>query len=392
MRTPLFAPVVFVLIGILAVLALGKVRAVPSVENVFEESDRERQVVLLRRLLEKRGAGPVQQEIFQKAPDNLGNIHVVVHLIGEWLYETRGGIGVLSCSDDLLLACHHGFMGMLVADKGIAGLEDLLDALGKRDLSGNQKIQLAHGAGHAIANHLHYDVLAAVKTCDAIQDSFQTPSPYWCYFGVFMENAVSHAYSGVPRAARLDKDSDPLLPCKDMESRYRWACYTIQPRLLGWFFDHDRAKVAEACASLPDARDKNACFEGIARLVVINSSPSNRSLQDVYSTCGTLPGGYPEQCMIFSAISYVWLGDFSEFPIAICSGLTEQDQRICGRYLALGLAIMRPEQEVAENFCRSMPDTMRDERCERVFQKEPLDPPSDLDNVTNFQRDGFSVI
>ena len=343
---------------------------------------------LLYELLAAHGPLVVQETIKQSAPNTIKDTHVFLHHIGEYLYETQGDKGIFACKNYYLLACKHGFIESLMAKDGMVGIKRLLKTVNEQtQMTPNERIQISHGIGHGFENYFKYDLPHSLAACDELLPLLPTASPYWCYYGAFMENAVSNIYDGVPVETRLSKNQHPLSPCKDLPERYHYACFTSQPRLMNWLFDRNFDKIISTCNAIAQSNDRTACFQGIATLAVLAENPFNKNTEKVLAVCRKLPDPYDTTCVIFAAQMHVWLEDYSSFPIDLCKTLSvENDRTWCGKYLVDGIIIMEPDQQTIKRFCTNLPIEMADDRCVLLMSGQKIELPLEyLDTATPFQ-------
>ncbi len=362
-----------------------------EIANFFATDNYASQIQILNTLLDKHGALAIQEAVHKYSPSTMKNTHIFLHHIGEYLYQTEGEKGIFDCKNYYLLGCKHGFIESLMSKKGIEGIIHLLDIVSSSsNLTPNERMQIAHGIGHGLENYYKYDLTRSLTACDELGPLLPTASPYWCYYGVFMENAMSHIYDGIPIGIRLSKDQSPLSPCKDLSKRYHFACFTNQPRLMNWLFDKNFDKVILTCNTVRESSDRTACFQGISHFIVVMENTVEKNINNIVSFCNKLPQPFNSACIVFTAQSNVWLEDYGEFPINLCQTLTKpKEKKWCGKHLVDGIIIMAPDQNTIRNFCTQLPTELFDDRCTALIQGKKVGLPLEyLDNATAFQNIG----
>jgi hypothetical protein len=193
--------------------------------------------------------------------DGRGDCHQPAHKAGRYAYELSG-VPVLT---DAPIECHvgglHGAIEAYFRDRGI----DDLAAQGKRICGTGRdyffESQCYHGIGHGLMAATDYDLPAALKGCDLLENGHDT-----CYTGVFMENIVGGLGGHHEGAAVHSKylNRDPQYPCSVVDAKYQPSCYLLQTSRMIQLFGPNFSRIADACGDAP-ATLSDFCFQSMGR-------------------------------------------------------------------------------------------------------------------------------
>jgi hypothetical protein len=124
--------------------------------------------------------------------------------------------------------------------------------------------------------YTRYDMPRSLKTCDALEDSWDQTS---CTGGVFMEN-LSSSY-GVK--SKWLRDDDPIYPCNSVAERHKVYCYLMVTSRILPTVGYDFAKASKACRKSERAWIPT-CFQSLGRDA---SGHSRQNPDQILRYCGT---------------------------------------------------------------------------------------------------------
>lgn len=377
---------VILLVTIAAGLLSRKITAPDPTSRVAEilgEKDHSLRRQLLYQFVDVEGPVRAQEKLSKTAP-RATNFHNSLHLLGEYMHDRFGTRGFEYCLDDFHMACRHGFIMHLAEKEGAEKAEGILsEAEEEKNYTAGQRIQDSHALGHVYAKFYNYDLAAALQGCDGFTAAHPNLSYYWCYYGVFMENAEH--LDIFPDLLQPQKQ-DIFSPCTKQEKKYRWACFTNQPRIMRLLLNRDLKKIAAACTTLTDSRDRSACYEGVVRFPY--ASDKKLTSEDALATCNYFPSEYQTRCAIFSAAYSIWLGsNFINFGVDICDRLDEQYQHSCLEDITDAIFLMHANSPAAKRFCEDIGGKRRDGRCETLLTNGQVQfwNPANLNELSPFQ-------
>lgn len=323
-----------------------------EIEEIKALPDTAAQSRALTRLLERVGAVEAQEALYRAGLPFTGATHLLVHTVGNWVYEKYGPAGLSYCRDYFLSACYHAFILNDLADHGLGGLKEVM---GSCEEAGPGVLpQCAHGAGHGFVAWHDYDLLKALAMCDELGS--QSPGfPYYnCYDGVIMENFWG-VHGGAPSPKRWVSETDIYYPCTDprIPAKYLAACWGNQATSIYQHFKGDLKKTAEACDAVGDARYRNSCYDNFARQI----NPLTRGeTARVFSLCGFATGAERQDDCALSNMTAFWSVGDRKTPFAVCAAIPERAQDTCYRRLAgmIGYyyAALPPERKL---YCARLP-------------------------------------
>lgn len=237
-----------------------------------------------------------------------GDTHLLGHEVGEILYSKHGIDGLRQCSQSFLMACYHG---LVIRAVGHEGERDLGTILGVCQSDRNLLSQCAHAVGHGLLAWTGYDVPKTLTMCHQVSEEVR----YHCFDGVFMEN-VYHVFT--PRSVLTEASlNSPHDLCQSMETGYQRACYANQPPY--WFAQYggDLIRVGTACGELGDSTNREACYDGYARLTytMANGDPGKAN-----GFCQVLGESRTDACylsMVLASSSY--RSDSAHFAQTMCA-------------------------------------------------------------------------
>lgn len=298
----------------------------PEIEAILSLSSAERQEPHLLKLIERVGVAQAQEELYRSGLPFTGESHLLVHTIGEYIYENFGSEGLSLCRDYFLSACYHAFIINDLADNGIEGLAETVEQCSR----GGRHVlaQCAHAAGHGFVAWNDYDLLASLGMCDRLGEGAEGIPLFNCYDGVFMENLWG-VHGGGPSPKRWVKEEDPYYPCNDprIPDKYLGGCWSNQGSLMFQMYNGDLEKVAGLCNAVSDGQYREICYNSFARQI----HPLTEGRADLaFEYCGAATNEYwRNYCVETIMESAFSVGDQEVMPYEICPGVSDLEEPYC---------------------------------------------------------------
>ena len=329
-----------VLLGIIAVLTLIMVnlpastpeikpdqsKKSPEIEKILSLKNTKEQAVELTKLLKRVGPVETQEQMFRSGLPFTGETHLLVHTVGDYIYDTYGPEGLTYCKDYFLSACYHALIIDTLGDYGMTGMVDVMK---KCSEAGGYTVagQCAHGAGHGFVAWQDYDLVKALKMCDELGSKSSNFPSFNCYDGVFMEN-VWGVHNGTPSEKRWVKEDDIYYPCNDprIPEKYLKGCWSNQATLIYQHFKGDLKKTAEACDAVPEPEYKEMCYNNFARQI---HPMTQGQVSKVLTLCQNATGEkWQDYCILTNVTAYWSVGDHN-LPTQICTALKDTLKQTC---------------------------------------------------------------
>lgn len=304
--------------------AHSEIERIKATRNTAEQSR------LLTALLERVGPLEAQEELVKSGLPFTGETHLLVHTIGNWVYEKYGPSGLSYCRDYFLSACYHAFILNDLADHGLDGMAEVMADCA--EAGPGVLPQCAHGAGHGFVAWHDYDLLKALAMCDELGSKTANFPSYNCYDGVFMENFWG-IHSGTPSPKRWVSATDIYYPCTDprIPSKYLTACWGNQATSLYQHFKGDLKKTAEACDTVENEAYKDSCYDNFARQI---NPITKGDVRQVLSLCGLATGSARQNACVLSNMSAFWSVGDRQTPFAICAAIASEAKEACNQRLS----------------------------------------------------------
>lgn len=298
----------------------------PEIERIKELSgNTPAQSVELKKLLERVGPDEAQEEMLRSGLPFTGETHLLIHTIGEYVYNKFGPSGVSYCRDYFLSACYHAVIIDTLADFGLPGVAQAMDkCLGEVP---GVFAQCAHGAGHGFVAWHDYDLVKGAKMCDELGAQVPNFPHFNCYDGVFMEN-IWGVHGGRPSEKRWVKEGDLNYPCNDprIPEKYLHGCWSNQATLIYQYYQGDLKKTAETCDQVVNLQYRNTCYDNLYRQ--IHPLTEGRA-EKVRELCLNATGlDRQNECLLTNMTSYWSVGDH-ELPFVICDEAAGSVQSQC---------------------------------------------------------------
>ncbi len=279
----------------------------------------------LKTLLAEVGPEKAQEIMFHSGLPFTGQTHLLIHTVGDYIYKQYGEEGLKYCKDYFLSACYHAFILNTLADHGMEGMIEVMKSCWQA--GNNVAPQCAHGAGHGFVAWHDYDLLKALKMCDALGEKSENFPHFNCYDGVFMENFWG-VHNGAPSPKRWISETDLSYPCDDprIESKYLNACWGNQATRAYQYFQGDLSRTATFCDSVPNPTHRDFCYNNLGRQI---HPLTAGDVSKVFSLCAVATGTERQnECVMTNVLSYWSVGD-KELPRKICAAAEEPLRSRC---------------------------------------------------------------
>lgn len=270
--------------------------------------------------------GPVeaQEQMLRSGLPFTGETHLLIHTVGDFIYDRYGPDGLPYCRDYFLSACYHGFIINTLADHGIKGMAEVMDKCVAAPPG--VSAQCAHASGHGFVAWHDYDLVKGAEMCDELGARVENFPYFNCYDGVFMEN-VWGVHDGKPSEKRWVKSDDFFYPCNDsrIPEKYLKGCWSNQATLVYQYLHGNLEKTAKFCDGVPEAEYRDTCYNNLYRQIhpLTNGKP-DRAL----SLCEKTGDNRQEECILTNMQAYWSVGD-REVPYEICRILSGPIQSDC---------------------------------------------------------------
>ncbi len=288
------------------------------------------QSVELTKLLERVGPLEAQEELLRSGLPFTGETHLLVHTIGNYVYDEYGSEGLSYCKDYFLSACYHAFILNTLGDHGMTGMVEVMEHCNKA--GPGVYPQCSHGAGHGFTAWHDYDLVKALEMCDELGGKSPNFPHFNCYDGVFMEN-IWGVHDGAPSPKRWIKESDIHYPCNDsrIPEKYLKGCWSNQATLIYQHYKGDLRKTALACDAVANSEYRDTCYNNWARQI---HPLTQGKLDKVFSLCAIATGDARKNQCIFDNMSAYWSVGDRQIPFSICFALQSIAQDECYKRLA----------------------------------------------------------
>ncbi len=314
--------------------AQNEILEIKSLHNTAAQSK------VLTELLDRVGPVEAQEELLRSGLPFTGETHLLVHTIGNYIYEKYGPAGLSYCRDYFLSACYHAFILNDLADHGLPGMVEVMKDCA--NAGPGVLPQCAHGSGHGFVAWHDYDLLKALAMCDELGGKVPNFPYFNCYDGVFMENFWG-IHSGTPSPKRWVSDTDIYYPCTDprIPTKYINACWGNQATSIYQHFKGDLKKTAEACDAVPDPEHRSYCYNNFARQI---HPMTQGDASKAFSLCDLATGDARKNECIMTIVSSAWSVGDRVMPFEICNRLTGPMQNECSTRLIGLIAYYYPAQ------------------------------------------------
>ena len=334
----------------------------PEIERIISLNSTKSQAPELLKLLERVGPVEAQEEMLASGLPFTGETHLLVHTIGDYIYDKHGLDGLPLCKEYFLSACYHGFILNALADFGLDGIVTAMEKCNKEGSA--VAVQCAHAAGHGFLAWHDYDLLKALKMCDQAGEKTENFGHFNCYDGVFMENMWG-VHNGVPSEKRWINPDDIYYPCNDprIPEKYLNGCWSNQASLIYQYMKGDLKKTAIACDAVLNDDYRGTCYNNFARQIhPITAGSPWKVLNLCSSATGTLR---QNDCILTNMGSYWSVGD-REISYKICEILDEPLKSSCFERLSgLIRAYYGALPQEKGFYCDKMSSPVHREKCKK---------------------------
>jgi hypothetical protein len=327
--------------------------------NLRSVSERE---PVLQKLLERVGPDQAQEELLRSGLPFTGETHLLVHTIGNYVYEKYGADGLSHCRDYFLSACYHAFILNTLADHGMGGMVDVMKHC--EEAGPGVPAQCAHGAGHGFVAWQDYNLTEALEMCDELGSKSFNFQHFNCYDGVFMENFWG-VHEGKPSPKRWVSTTDIYYPCTDprISEKYLKGCWSNQATSIYQHFKGDLSKTAQACDAVENELYRNTCYDNWSRQI---NPLTKGDVRKTLSLCGLATGStHQTECVLINMSAFWAVGD-RQTPYDLCSAMPSDTQPSCWQKLSGTINYYyRGKAEERELYCDKITDATYREKCKK---------------------------
>lgn len=324
--------IVVIMVGVLIALTSITQKGVftntatfPEIENIKKLKTTKEQSVELKKLLDRVGPLEAQEAMFRSGLPFTGETHLLIHVIGDYIYEKNGPDGLPLCREYFLSACYHGFIIDTLADHG---LEGIVEAMSKcRMAPPGVMTQCVHASGHGFLAWHDYDLLKGLGMCDKLGEKVKDFTYFNCYDGVFMENFWG-VHGGKPSEKRWFKEDEIYYPCTDkrIPEKYLNGCWANQATVIYQHYHGDLKKTAEACDNVGNETYRDTCYNNLYRQI----HPLTAGKKERVAMLCTNATGLARQneCMLTNMVAFWSVGDRA-MPFDLCNESKEPLRKEC---------------------------------------------------------------
>jgi len=232
------------------------------------------------------------------------------------------------CDEGYNYGCFHGLVTAAIRTDGLATVSPLDASCAEIGARGATVCQ--HGIGHGILEYLgHANLRDALEACARTNQ----PDPLaGCTGGVFMEYNVPLAlgddgrYVVAPRP--LADPGNPYAPCDTLAgTRFEQGCYQELAQWWHQVYPEDYARFGDFCTALADPKNRNACVNGIGKIIPSAAGYDVARAQELCESVGT--GDAYLSCIVQASWSFESnTGSHAEAK-ELCSSLPLAEQYRC---------------------------------------------------------------
>ena len=337
--------------------------AVPEIQKILSLKTTAEQSQELIKLMDRVGPVEAQNLMYKSGLPFTGETHLLIHTVGNYIFQKYGLDGLPYCREYFLSACYHGFIINTLADYHMEGMVKAMEKC--QEEGAGVASQCAHAAGHGFVAWQDYDLIKSLKMCDELGGLVENFANFNCYDGVFMENLWG-VHGGVPSEKRWIKDDDIYYPCDDsrIPEKYLNGCWSNQASLMYQHFKGDLKKTAEGCDAVENPLFKQTCYNNFARQI---HPLTEGKKEKVVSLCQNATGQeWQEYCMITNMTASWSVGD-RVLPFDLCSSFIDPLESRCFDQL-IGMINFDYGQKPAEKkiYCDKITNEAEKDRCLNV--------------------------
>lgn len=273
--------------------------------------------------------------------------HRIAHALGAGgLAHYDGDVG--RAFADGTAACWSGYYHGIL-ERAFAGVSEReLPAVSRRlcespDVRRNDFIayQCVHGLGHGLMIYTDYDLPISLKTCDALETSWDQSS---CTGGVFMEN-LQTSYGTTSEWLRAD---DPLYPCQTVAERHKLYCYLMVTSRILDVVGGDWQQTVDWCRKA-EPNWIATCFQSLGR------DASGRSLQspaEILRICA-LADGMEGECIYGASRDITSMDAGARRSAGLCGQAPDRWRGLCFTGIGTIIGGFSREQAPRREACRA---------------------------------------
>ena len=171
-----------------------------EIEMIKKSQDIKIQQQLYIKLIKRVGPEKAQDEFQHSGIPYNGQMHLLNHTVGDYIYNKFGPKGITKCKDYFSSSCFHGF---IIRGIGNGKLENVDMMMRECKKEGEETLRrCSHALGHGFLAYEGYaHLLEALKLCEDMKGRVPGFFPDFCYNGVFMEN-IWGLHEGGPSSDR----------------------------------------------------------------------------------------------------------------------------------------------------------------------------------------------
>jgi hypothetical protein len=271
-----FCALVAINVALAAVLLAPLAGPYPEVRKLEGNSMNFKELsVYFERLAKDKGA-VYAFDVLKRAhiPPNT-DIHLVAHGIGDVLFDEKGTLGILDCTDDFRNACSHQIVINTLVREGPDSFPKIADICRQAPGGKNGYSMCFHGLGHGVLAYNGYDLGLAAKMC-SMSGPAKGQEDIQCVGGAVMEMMAGvHDPEVWKEQAVKYLTKDPLSPCNTpvIPEHAKHICYIyLTPRLFeaggqvpGTRPDPEALRKAMSFCDRLSGDHRRACFGGFGK-------------------------------------------------------------------------------------------------------------------------------
>jgi hypothetical protein len=256
--------------------------------------------------------------------------HTRAHTFGAALYDEVGLAGVSVCDDRFEQGCMHAFIGLAVADNGLAVIEKLQAQC--TEALAPYTYYCEHGIGHGLMTYFGVTdtgLRQSLAYCTRHEDADPLNG---CDTGVFMEYFERNVTMGydLPRPV---ENGNIFSVCSELSGTPQWLCYYWLPH---WWHQLDKHQgidepqifthITALCSKVP-SEWHDVCISGIGHIV---PSTTNYNIAQTIERCDAIAKDIGElaRCRAQSANDFLLLHGLEE-ALQVCVGLEGSAREFC---------------------------------------------------------------
>ncbi len=332
-----------------------------SIEIIKKSTSTTEQSDELKKLLVEVGPIKAQEDLLKSGLPFTGQTHLLIHVVGDYIYNTSGLKGLSLCKEYFLSACYHGFIINALAEFAMPGMVQAMAECNKAGPFVNS--QCAHASGHGFNAWQDYDLVKASQMCDELGSKVDNFPSFNCYDGVFMENLWG-VHDGAPSPKRWIKDSDPYYPCNDprIPEKYLGGCWSNQASVMFQHFKGDLKKTAEGCDGVENKNHQEICYNNFSRQI---HPMTGGKTDEAFKLCQNASGKRWQNFCLEILVGAAWsVGDRSDMPFAICARLEDSEKSSCyNKLYSLISAQVRYDKSDISIYCKNISDNNFKDKC-----------------------------